>query len=141
MFHPIENKWLALSFLWQRKRNEKSMKKLTLTHFFPCWTVVVILMMTKKWNQLQVIIPCLFLFFKVVLIHRFGHVFSYSQTEELETALAHTETAKQQDGILVPSICSIQVPGVFCWNNNDLLEEPCQVYGKLKMAFTLSFLY
>lgn len=24
------------------------------------WTVVVILMMTKKWNQLQVLIPCSF---------------------------------------------------------------------------------
>ena len=59
----------------------------------------------------------------ITILKRFGHGLSYSQIEGLETALAEREIEKQQDGILVPSSCSIGVPGVFCWDNNDLLEE------------------
>ena len=59
----------------------------------------------------------------VTILNRFGHALSYSQIEELETALAEKEIAKEQDGIIVPSTCSMGVPAVFCWDNNDLLEE------------------
>ena len=59
----------------------------------------------------------------VTIVNRFGHALSYSQIEELETALAEKEIAKEQDGIIVPSTCSMGVPAVFCWDNNDLLEE------------------
>ena len=31
--------------------------------------------------------------------------------------------AKEQHGIIVPSACSMGVPTLFCWDNNDLLEE------------------
>ena len=58
----------------------------------------------------------------VTILNRFGHALSYSQIEELETALAGKEIAKEQDGIIVPSTCSMGVPAVFCWDNNDLLE-------------------
>lgn len=56
-------------------------------------------------------------------INSLGHGLSYTQVEELETALAEREIEKSQDGILVPDICSFGVPGVFCWDNNDLIEE------------------
>ena len=59
----------------------------------------------------------------ITILNRFGHGISYSQVEELETSLAEREIQKQRNGILVPSTCSIGVPGVFCWDNNDLLEE------------------
>ena len=59
----------------------------------------------------------------VTILNRFGHALSYSQIEELETALAEKEIAKEQHGIIVPSACSMGVPAVFCWDNNDLLEE------------------
>ena len=59
----------------------------------------------------------------VTILNRFGHALSYSQIEELETAPAEKEIAKEQDGIIVPSTCSMGVPAVFCWDNNDLLEE------------------
>ena len=59
----------------------------------------------------------------VTILNRFGHALSYSQIEELETALDEKEIAKEQHGIIVPSACSMGVPAVFCWDNNDLLEE------------------
>lgn len=59
----------------------------------------------------------------VTILNRFGHALSYSQIEELETALAEREIAKEQHGIIVPSACSMGVPAVFCWDNNDLLED------------------
>lgn len=59
----------------------------------------------------------------ITILNRYGHGISFSQVEELETALAEQEIEKQQEGILVPSTCTVGVPGVFCWDNNDLLEE------------------
>ena len=59
----------------------------------------------------------------ITILNRFGHALSYTQIEELETALEEREIEKQQDGMLIPSTCSVAVPGVFCWDNNDLLEE------------------
>ncbi|XP_078353866.1 uncharacterized protein LOC144638547 [Oculina patagonica] len=59
----------------------------------------------------------------ITILNRFGHGLSYSQVEEVETALAETQIAKQQNGVLVPSVSSPNVPGVFCWDNNDLQEE------------------
>ena len=59
----------------------------------------------------------------VTILNRFGHALSYSHIEELETALAEKEIVKEHDGIIVPSTCSMGVPAVFCWDNNDLLEE------------------
>ena len=59
----------------------------------------------------------------VTIVNVFGHALSYSQIKELETALAEKEIAKEQHGIIVPSACSMGVPAVFCWDNNDLLKE------------------
>ena len=66
----------------------------------------------------------------VTIPNRFGHALSYCQIEELETVLAEKEIPKEQHGIIVPSACSIAVPAVFCWDNNDLLEET--LLGTLK---------
>lgn len=59
----------------------------------------------------------------VTLLNRFGHGLSYSQIEELETAIAEQQITKQVNGVLLPSGCSPSVPAVFCWDNNDLQEE------------------
>ena len=59
----------------------------------------------------------------ITILNRFGHSLSYSQVEELETALAETQIARQQNDVLIPDACSPNVPGVFCWDNNDVLEE------------------
>ena len=59
----------------------------------------------------------------VTILNRFGHGLSYSQIEELETALAEKEIERQRGGVLLPSVCSPGVPGLFCWDNNDLQEE------------------
>ena len=59
----------------------------------------------------------------ITILNRFGHGLSYSQVEEVETALAEMQIAKQQNGFLVPSVCYPNVPAVFCWDNNDLQEE------------------
>ena len=59
----------------------------------------------------------------ITILNRFGHSLSYSQVEELETSLADYQIAKQQNGVIIPDACSPNVPGVFCWDNNDLLEE------------------
>lgn len=65
----------------------------------------------------------------ITILNRFGHGLSYSQVEEVETALAETQIAKQQNGVFLPSVCYPNVPGVFCWDNNDLQEETLS--GKL----------
>lgn len=59
----------------------------------------------------------------ITILNKFGHGLSYSLVEELETALAETQLARQQNDTLIPSACSLAVPGIFCWDNNDLLEE------------------
>ena len=59
----------------------------------------------------------------ITILNRFGHSLSYSQMEELETSLADYQIAKQQNGVITPDACSPNVPGVFCWDNNDLLDE------------------
>ena len=40
----------------------------------------------------------------VTLLNRFGHGMSYSQVEELETALAEQQADKQKDGVVLPDI-------------------------------------
>lgn len=59
----------------------------------------------------------------MTLLNRFGHGMSYSQVEELETALAEQQADKQKDGNVLPSVCKPNIPRVFCWDNNDLQEE------------------
>ena len=59
----------------------------------------------------------------ISILNRFGHGLSYSQIEELETSMAEVQITKEQGGIFIPSSCSPDVPGVFCWDNNDLQEE------------------
>ena len=70
----------------------------------------------------------------ITILNRFGHGLSYSQIEEVETALAENQISKQENGALVPSVCYPNVPGVFCWDNNDLQEETLsgkfRVYGE-----------
>ncbi|CAH3173032.1 unnamed protein product [Porites lobata] len=65
----------------------------------------------------------------ITILNRFGHSLSYSQIEEVETALAEMQIAKRQNRVFVPSVCYPNVPGVFCWDNNDLQEETLS--GKL----------
>ena len=64
----------------------------------------------------------------ITILNRFGHGLSYSQIEEVETALAEMQIAKRQNGVFVPSVCYSDVAGVFCWDN-DLQEETLS--GKL----------
>ena len=59
----------------------------------------------------------------VTLLNRFGHALSYTQIEELETAIAEKQIERQREGILLPSVCVPDVPAIFCWDNNDLQEE------------------
>ena len=58
----------------------------------------------------------------VTILNRFRHGLSYTQIE-LKRALAERELERQREGVLLPSVCSSGVPGVFCWDNNDLQEE------------------
>ena len=74
----------------------------------------------------------------ITILNRFGHGLSYSQIEEVETALAETQIAKQGNGVFVPSACHPNVSGVLCWDNNDLQEETLS--GKFSVfSFTLCF--
>ena len=59
----------------------------------------------------------------ITILNRLGHGLSYSQIEEMETSLAELQIAKDQSGVLIPSSCSPGVPGILCWDNNDLQEE------------------
>ena len=59
----------------------------------------------------------------VTLLNRFGHGLSYSQIEELETAIAEQQITNLRNGVLLPTACSPSVSAVFCWDNNDLQEE------------------
>ena len=59
----------------------------------------------------------------ITLLNRFGHGLSYSQIEELETAIAEQQISNSNDGVVLPSACSPSIPAVFCWDNNDLQEE------------------
>ena len=59
----------------------------------------------------------------ITILNRFGHGLSYSQAEKVETGLAGMQIAKQQTGVLVPSVCYPNVRTVFCWDNNDPQEE------------------
>ena len=58
----------------------------------------------------------------ITILNRFRHGLSYSQVDEVETALAEMQIAKQQNGVLLPSVCIPNVPAVFCLDN-DLQEE------------------
>lgn len=76
----------------------------------------------------------------ITILNRFGHGLSYSQVEEVETALVETQIAKQQYGVFVPSACHPNVSGVLCWDNNDLQEETLS--GKLSdFLFTFFSVY
>ena len=59
----------------------------------------------------------------VTLLNRFGHGLSYSQIEELETAIAEQQITNLRNGVLLPTACSPSVSAVFCWDNSDLPEE------------------
>lgn len=59
----------------------------------------------------------------VHLLNQFGHGISYTQLEELETAIAEKVVVAEQNGVFVPSNCQIGMPAVFCWDTNDTAEE------------------
>ena len=59
----------------------------------------------------------------VTLLKRFGHGLSYSQIEELETAIAEQQITNLHNGVLLLTVCSPSVSAVFCWDNNDLQME------------------
>ena len=48
--------------------------------------------------------------------------------EELETSLADYQIPKQQNGVIILDACSPNVPGVFCRDKNDLLEETLYMF-------------
>lgn len=56
----------------------------------------------------------------VTLLNRFGQGLSYSQIEELETAIAEQQITNLCSGVLLPTVCNPSVPAVFFWDNNDL---------------------
>ena len=59
----------------------------------------------------------------VTLLNRLGHGLSYSQIEELETAIAEQQITNLRNSVLLPTVCSPSVSAVFRWDNNDLQEE------------------
>ena len=58
----------------------------------------------------------------VTILNRFGHGISYSQVEELDTALAEEILAREED-VPLPSHIDRSVSVVFAADNNDLLKE------------------
>ncbi len=62
----------------------------------------------------------------ITVLNRLGHSLSYTQIEEMETALAE-EVAKP--GLILPSNCQPEVFGTFCWDNSDLQEETLSGHG------------
>ena len=63
----------------------------------------------------------------VTLLNRFGHAFSASQVQEVETGMAQQLLDKHSTGIdsdvFVPSNIRPESFVQFCWDNNDILEE------------------
>ena len=59
----------------------------------------------------------------ITILSHFGHCVSYSQVEEIETALAEKEIAKRLEQDQLPGECDPNVDIVCCWDNNDIMEE------------------
>ena len=58
------------------------------------------------------------------MLNQLGHGYSASRIEEYETAIAERFLASVgPDGVFVPSNIDRTRPVVFCWDNNDLMEE------------------
>ena len=56
----------------------------------------------------------------ITILNRFGHCSSISVMQEFETALAQHQISSPTN---LPSSISKTSPAVFCWDNNDLLED------------------
>ena len=56
----------------------------------------------------------------ITILNRFGHCSSMSVMQEFETALAQHQISSPTN---LPSNISKTSPVVFCWDNNDLLED------------------
>lgn len=59
----------------------------------------------------------------VTMLNHFGHGLSYHSIEEVETAIAEAQLSSQQGRSFLPSNIQENVPAIFCWDNNDILEE------------------
>lgn len=59
----------------------------------------------------------------VNLLNNFGYGIAYSQLLEVETAIAEKQLDKCDNGICLPSNIQPNVFSVFCWDNNDIMEE------------------
>ena len=59
----------------------------------------------------------------VNLLNRFGHGYSRSRTLEYDTALAEELSRQSTDDCYIPSNIDHRSPFIFCWDNNDLVEE------------------
>ena len=59
----------------------------------------------------------------VTLLNRFGPGLSYSQAEELETAIAEQQITNLRNDVLSLTVCSPSVSAIFCWDNNELQEK------------------
>ena len=57
------------------------------------------------------------------LLNCFGHGLSYTQVLSVDTALAEEYLEMQEGGISLPSNVQPNVFALWCWDNNDILEE------------------
>ena len=66
----------------------------------------------------------------ITIRNRFGHSISYSQVEELDTALAMENISQESHhDIFIPQNINLNRPAVFCYDNNDLQEETLSGMG------------
>ena len=66
----------------------------------------------------------------MTILNRLGHGYSASRIEECETGMAERFLNNVgSNGVFVPSNISRESSVVFCWDNNDLMEETQTGYG------------
>ena len=59
----------------------------------------------------------------VSLLNKFGHGISYSQLEELDTALAESALAGSTQLSYLPPDIDSRLPAIFCFDNNAINEQ------------------
>jgi hypothetical protein len=59
----------------------------------------------------------------VTILNHLGHSLSYTQVEEIETALTEKQITRQQQGTPLPTNCQRGIFSSFVWDNNGTQEE------------------
>ena len=59
----------------------------------------------------------------VTILNRYGHGISYTQVEEIQTALAEKQLENQKINNFLPGNIQGNIFPIFCWDNNDFSEE------------------